>query len=122
MNLHERTLSVLACKYVSEVVIGAPYAVTRDLLDHFNVSVVCHGKTKLPVDPATGEDCYEEPRRRGIFKEIESGSDLTTEIVVQRIIAKRIEFEERNAAKEKKELAIINALNKAEEFNHVDAQ
>lgn len=73
MNVHERTLSVLACrvccpwssarclditcsrcvfdcwfygsvfvlfcfqKYVSEVVIGAPFAVTRDLLDHFKV-------------------------------------------------------------------------------------
>uniref|UniRef100_A0A4W5PGX7 ethanolamine-phosphate cytidylyltransferase n=1 Tax=Hucho hucho TaxID=62062 RepID=A0A4W5PGX7_9TELE len=37
MNVHERTLSVLACRYVSEVVIGAPYAVTRELLDHFKV-------------------------------------------------------------------------------------
>lgn len=70
MNLHERTLSVLACRvsgsrgpgqpptaatptptpqpgprsqlcpspqYVSEVVIGAPYAVTAELLDHFKV-------------------------------------------------------------------------------------
>uniref|UniRef100_A0A4W5PDL9 ethanolamine-phosphate cytidylyltransferase n=1 Tax=Hucho hucho TaxID=62062 RepID=A0A4W5PDL9_9TELE len=41
MNVHERTLSVLACRYVSEVVIGAPYAVTRELLDHFKVR---HGK------------------------------------------------------------------------------
>jgi ethanolamine-phosphate cytidylyltransferase len=55
MNLHERTLSVLACKYVSEVVIGAPYVVTSDLLDHFNVSVVAHGKTKLTKDPVTLE-------------------------------------------------------------------
>lgn len=62
MNVHERTLSVLACRvgphpppfvlhvtptvslwlrscpqYVSEVVIGAPFAVTKDLLDHFKV-------------------------------------------------------------------------------------
>jgi len=53
MNLHERTLSVLACKYVSEVVIGAPYVVSHDLLDHFNVSVVAHGKTKVNSDPVT---------------------------------------------------------------------
>ncbi|RXM92584.1 Ethanolamine-phosphate cytidylyltransferase [Acipenser ruthenus] len=37
MNVHERTLSVLACRYVSEVVIGAPCAATTDLLDHFKV-------------------------------------------------------------------------------------
>lgn len=55
MNLHERTLSVLACKYVSEVVIGAPYIVTKDLLDHFNIAVVSHGKANPPNDPITGE-------------------------------------------------------------------
>lgn len=32
MNLHERVLSVLACKYVNEVVIGAPYDVTKELI------------------------------------------------------------------------------------------
>ena len=56
VNLQERVLSVLAlkvfghpfcvlvmkyvvfhCQYVSEVVIGAPYSVTQDLLDHFKV-------------------------------------------------------------------------------------
>lgn len=55
MNLHERTLSVLACKYVSEVVIGAPYLVTPDLLDHFDIKVVAHGKAHPPNDPISGE-------------------------------------------------------------------
>ena len=60
MNLQERVLSVLALKvssncpfciptmkcvvfhyqYVSEVVIGAPYSVTQDLLDHFKVLIL----------------------------------------------------------------------------------
>ncbi len=57
MNLHERVLSVLACKYVSEVVIGAPYMVTADLLDHFNVAVVAHGKTNISNDPVSQEVC-----------------------------------------------------------------
>ena len=43
MNLHERVLSVLACRYVDEVVIGAPYNVTRETMEHFNVDVVVHG-------------------------------------------------------------------------------
>ncbi|KAF6203247.1 hypothetical protein GE061_003665, partial [Apolygus lucorum] len=29
----------LACKYVNEVVIGAPYSVTQELLSHFDVDV-----------------------------------------------------------------------------------
>ena len=32
MHLHERSLSVLACRYVDEVVIGAPWEVTRDMV------------------------------------------------------------------------------------------
>jgi ethanolamine-phosphate cytidylyltransferase len=37
MNLHERVLSVLACRYVDQVIIGAPYTVTAELLDQFKV-------------------------------------------------------------------------------------
>ena len=42
---------------MSEVVIGAPYAVTADLMDHFNIDLVCHGKTNISPD-ADGSDPY----------------------------------------------------------------
>ena len=32
MNLHERSLSVLSCRYVDEVIIGAPWEVTNDMV------------------------------------------------------------------------------------------
>jgi hypothetical protein len=32
MHLHERSLSVLACRYVDEVIIGAPWVVTKDMV------------------------------------------------------------------------------------------
>lgn len=32
MNLHERSLSVLACRYVDEVIIGAPWEVSKDMV------------------------------------------------------------------------------------------
>merc|ERR1719208_628135 len=50
MNLHERVLSVLAYRCVDEVVIGAPYAVTAELMDHFNISLVVHGRTNVAAD------------------------------------------------------------------------
>lgn len=34
MNLHERSLSVLACRYVDEVIIGAPWEVSKDMVGH----------------------------------------------------------------------------------------
>lgn len=43
MNLHERALSVLACKYADEVVIGAPTVITEDIITTFNISVVVRG-------------------------------------------------------------------------------
>ncbi|KAG9334569.1 hypothetical protein JZ751_007505 [Albula glossodonta] len=97
MNVHERTLSVLACRYVSEVVIGAPYAVGRDLLDHFK-----------------------EPKRRGIFRTVDSGNGLTTDDIVQRIIKNRLQFEARNLKKEAKEMAVIQAMKKREEEKSQD--
>ncbi|XP_061715065.1 ethanolamine-phosphate cytidylyltransferase isoform X2 [Cydia pomonella] len=109
MNLHERVLSVLACKYVHEVVIGAPYSVTAELMEHFKVQVVCHGDTAI-ARGADGADPYAEPKRRGCFKIIKSGNSMTTEDIVQRIISHRLEFEMRNTRKEHKEIAVMKAI------------
>jgi len=116
MNLHERVLSVLACRYVSEVVIGAPYAVTEALLDQLAVNRVCHGRTHVMPDE-DGRDPYEVPKRRGIFATVDSGSTMTTGDIVQRIIKHRLEFEERNQKKEKKERAVFEAMEKAKADN-----
>ncbi len=43
MNCHERSLSVLACKYVDEVIIGAPPIISDDLIKTFNISLVVRG-------------------------------------------------------------------------------
>jgi len=109
MSLHERVLSVLACRYVNEVVIGAPYSVTGEFMDHFRVNVVLHGQTPVAPD-VDGRDPYEEPKRRGIFKTINSGNDMTTAKIVERIIEHRLDFENRNAKKELKEKAAYEAL------------
>ncbi|XP_037809688.1 ethanolamine-phosphate cytidylyltransferase isoform X1 [Lucilia sericata] len=114
MNLHERVLSVLACKYVNEVVIGAPYCVTEDLLDHFKVDVVCHGQTPIALEDGK-LDPYAVPKTRGIFSLIVSGNDMTTERIVERIINHRLEYERRNKAKEKKEVEAFEALQRAKQ-------
>lgn len=119
MNIHERTLSVLACRYVSEVVIGAPYAVGNDLLDHFKVDLVCHGKTEVFPD-TDRTDPYAEPKKRGIFCVLDSGNNLTTDDIVQRIIKNRLQFEARNQKKEAKEMAVIEALKHKEDSLKTD--
>lgn len=73
---------------MNEVVIGAPYEVTVDLMEHFNVSVVCHGDTDIPPCE-NGDDPYAEPKRMGKFMVIDSGNDMTTEKIIGRIISHR---------------------------------
>lgn len=91
------------------MVIGAPYCVNEDLLDHFKVDVVCHGQT--PITLENGKlDPYAVPKTRGIFNLIDSGNDMTTERIVERIINHRLEYERRNKAKEKKEVEAFEAL------------
>ncbi|KIH64509.1 cytidyltransferase domain protein, partial [Ancylostoma duodenale] len=114
MSLHERVLSVLAYKPVNEVVIGAPYCVTDDIIDRFNISflflvieslghsrhahgcganhlfiqVVCQG-IRVPHHNHSGPDPFEAPKRRGIYREVDSKSDMTTEKIIERIIEHR---------------------------------
>jgi len=114
MNLHERTLSVLAYRCVDEVVIGAPYTVTAEMMDHFNISLVVHGRTNISED-VDGSDPYAEPKKRGVFMQLDSGNSLTTEILVQRILNKRLEYQQRNKKKEAKEIAAYEAFTKHQE-------
>ena len=77
------------------------------MLEHFNVSVVCHGKTPVMHDE-DGSDPYGFPRLKSAFifcssiyfyictfsrKEgkmvmVDSGDSLTTEMLVKRILAR----------------------------------
>lgn len=120
MNLHERVLSVLACKYVSEVVIGAPYNVTEDLMDQLKVDLVIHGTTEIAPD-VDGSDPYQEPKNRGKFKIMDSGNDMTTQRIVERIIEHRLDYEVRNNKKEKKEKAAFAAYMKAKDEGRVES-
>uniref|UniRef100_A0A8B9L2V8 ethanolamine-phosphate cytidylyltransferase n=1 Tax=Astyanax mexicanus TaxID=7994 RepID=A0A8B9L2V8_ASTMX len=111
MNIHERTLSVLACR------------VSLSYIHTICVDMVCHGQTEVFPDK-DGTDPYAEPKKRGIFRIINSRNGLTTDDIVQRIIENRLQFEARNQKKEAKEMAVIEALKRREdeEKNQAAAQ
>jgi ethanolamine-phosphate cytidylyltransferase len=112
-TLHERTLGVLQCRYVDEVVIGAPPMVTADLLDHFKIDAVVHGKTDVVPLP-DGSNPYQAAIERGIFVRIESNSTLTAGKLTARIIQNASNYAERNAKKQAKELRVLAAMNARE--------
>ncbi|XP_044500874.1 ethanolamine-phosphate cytidylyltransferase-like [Mangifera indica] len=100
MQLHERSLSVLACRYVDEVIIGAPWEVTKDMITTFNISLVVHGtiaETNSSLPDET--DPYMVPKSMGIFQLLESPKSITTTSVAQRIVANHDTYVKRNAKK-----------------------
>ena len=42
MNLHERVLSVLGCRFVDDVLIDAPWVITPDMIASLNIAEVIH--------------------------------------------------------------------------------
>jgi ethanolamine-phosphate cytidylyltransferase len=96
---------------VSDVIIGAPYTVTEFMLDSLKINFVVQGQT--PVNPDEhGNDPYEVPQKRGIYRTVDSGNILTTDVIMRRIIQNRLEFARRNSVKEEKELNMVEAEKK----------
>ncbi|KAK7394907.1 hypothetical protein VNO78_15448 [Psophocarpus tetragonolobus] len=100
MNLHERSLSVLACRYVDEVIIGAPWEVSKDMITTFNISLVVHG-TIAENNDFQKEQCnpYAVPISMGIFKILESTLDITTTTIIRRIVSNHEAYQKRNEKK-----------------------
>ncbi|WVZ08056.1 hypothetical protein V8G54_021402 [Vigna mungo] len=100
MNLHERSLSVLACRYVDEVIIGAPWEVSKDMITTFNISLVVHG-TVAENNDFEKEQCnpYAVPISNGIFKVLESPLDITTTTIIKRIVSNHEAYQKRNEKK-----------------------
>ncbi|XP_078438923.1 phosphorylethanolamine cytidylyltransferase 1 [Wolffia australiana] len=101
MHLHERSLSVLACRYVDEVIIGAPWEVTKDMIMTFNISAVVHGS--VAEGSYHGEDPYAVPKGLGIFRFIESPRDTTSRSIAWRIVENLEAYKKRNEKKGKSE-------------------
>lgn len=96
MNLLERSLCTLQCRYVDGIVLGAPYAPTQQFLDKLpgKVTAVYHGPT--PIDD---DDLYNEVN--SIFKEIgpHKYDDMNTDFIVNRVLANKQAYEERQRRK-----------------------
>lgn len=111
MNLHERALNVLQCKWVDEVVIGAPWSVTGDLVKTLGVHVVARALPKQPAGSAAAAPLRRMPDpvapvlNRGIVREIHPPSDLHTSAVIARILENRALYEARNKSRQHKEEA-----------------
>ncbi|KAI6089996.1 ethanolamine-phosphate cytidylyltransferase [Hypoxylon rubiginosum] len=101
MNIYERGLCVLQCRYVSAVIFGAPFSPTKPYLTsspYGTPDAVYHGPTAfmpLSYDP------YSAPKEMGIFQEVSNHEfqDVNAGTIVQRIMKSRSLYEERQRKK-----------------------
>jgi len=114
MNLTERVLNVCACKWADEVIIGAPLAVTKDLIKTWNIQVVARGKGHKRTACCGFEQIDHDtvPTELGMFVEIESKwPELCHETVVQRIMRSREAYVKRNRVRAQRETEYYEGKN-----------
>ena len=102
LNLNERVLSVLANKYVSDIVIDPPYIVSKEMIAALNISIVVEGKSdeaKYGKLKAAGP--HRVPKEMGILRVVDSGTEFNMDSLLQRIK----ENQERLEKKVKKKMA-----------------
>lgn len=99
MNLHERVLNVCSCKWVDDVVIGAPHVVDENMIKTLGIKIIAqgshtsskHSENIAAVQKFTSNGLVE-------FKEVESDWPyLTTAEIAHRIAENRMKYLERQA-------------------------
>ena len=102
----ERLLLALGVKYVDDVVIGAPYIVTDDLIKSLNITKVVHIQSNEDkVMPRFANiDPFEVPKAQNIFVELPPvANDMTVEDIAQRVQNNRADFEKKFQSKKAKQ-------------------
>lgn len=98
MNLFERSLCVLQCRYVDGLILGAPYSPDAKFLARFpgEVIKVCHGPT-----PLDSSDPYKHVKEIGIFEELgpHKYDNMNTEFIVNRVLSNKKAYEDRQKRK-----------------------
>lgn len=104
MNLHERVLSVLGCRYVDDVLIDAPQVITHDMISSLNIHEVVHGVRNKnssstsstsfsnhnhdddgSIGPMEKHIRYQYAKEAGIYVEIPIVNDFNFSSIIERI-------------------------------------
>lgn len=124
LNLNERVFNLLALKYVDEVIIGAPWKITPDMIKLLKISTVVQGTTpKYDTEfiqlGNKIDDPYQIPKDLGIYQAIPSEYDLSCEILVDRLMKNRNIYIKKYLTKAKKDDDFFSQDNKSNDVKEV---
>jgi ethanolamine-phosphate cytidylyltransferase len=108
LNLQERVINLLSMKYVDDVIIGAPWIITSDLIKSLNINLVVQGtetkfNNKDDIFENSEDDPYNVPKKMGIYQKILSTTELTNDVLINRLIERRERYVKKYENKSKKE-------------------
>jgi len=127
-TLNERVLCVSSCKWVDDVIIGAPLKITENMVKTLGIDVVvCGSHTKthyfnekavvshmrnnsgeldnLFLEGSGGRGYYDVPYQMGIIKFVDSDfPDLNTQVIAHRVAHNRLAYVKRNADRVNREM------------------
>lgn len=112
MNVFERGLCAVQCRYIHAVIFGAPYTPTTAFLSSLPATqardvklpdAVYHGPTSF-MPSAFTTDPYADAKAAGVFVETppHAFQDVNSAQIVQRILNNRVQYEERQRKKGQK--------------------
>lgn len=105
MNIHERVLSVLGCRYVNDVLIDAPYVITPEMIASLSISevVYCLSNNERTKCAEDHDARYRHAKEAGILHVMESPCNFNMAHIVQRIHLNQTAFQSKFESKMKAE-------------------
>lgn len=82
LTLAERTEMVKACRYVDEVIPGAPLSADEDFIDKHHIDIIVHGDD---FNQDTINKYYLPAIKRGIFRTVPYTKGISTSDIINRI-------------------------------------
>ncbi len=97
MTYEERMEAVRHCRWVDEVVGNAPWRIDEAFLELHRIDVVAHDGAPYPA--AGTSDLYEVPKRMGIFIATARTPNISTSMLIQRILDDAEVYADRNSGR-----------------------
>ena len=106
MNVHERVLSVLGCRFVDDVLIDAPQTISKAMIQSLHIDEVIHGidvkNTENNIGQYERTIRYKHAKEAGIYVEIPMNAFNFTSIL-ERIQSNAASFQAKIKRKKKAE-------------------
>jgi choline-phosphate cytidylyltransferase len=90
LTYEERCESVRHCKWVDEIIYDAPWIITKDFIDKYNIDFVAHDEALYPLSDTSNHtyimDVYDEVKQLNKFLVTHRTIGVSTTEIIERIL------------------------------------